>query len=82
MFGAKMSEVPALRENGAATKAPLQFARVVRYVQSALSFHTSSYCFIRCALFGSLFQLRDIAIVFLISCLMVDMLNHINNGLV
>lgn len=33
IFGAKMSEVPALREKGTAIKAPLQFARVVRMVR-------------------------------------------------
>ncbi|KAH8511821.1 hypothetical protein H0E87_009119 [Populus deltoides] len=32
LFGAKMHEVPALREKGPTLKVPLQFARVVRYV--------------------------------------------------
>ncbi|CAK7350531.1 unnamed protein product [Dovyalis caffra] len=33
LFGAKMHEVPALREKGSAFKVPLQFARVVRMVR-------------------------------------------------
>lgn len=33
LFGAKMHEVPALREKGPALKVPLQFARVVRMVR-------------------------------------------------
>lgn len=30
LFGAKVNEVPKLREEGASLKAPLQFSRVVR----------------------------------------------------
>ncbi|KAL7243701.1 hypothetical protein ACSBR1_016007 [Camellia fascicularis] len=33
LFGAKVNEVPTLRDKGAALKPPLQFARVVRMVQ-------------------------------------------------
>lgn len=33
LFGAKVNEVPALREKGASLKAPLQFLRVVRMVR-------------------------------------------------
>ncbi|CAI9087396.1 OLC1v1021453C1 [Oldenlandia corymbosa var. corymbosa] len=33
IFGAKLDEIPALREKGASLKAPLQFARVVRMVR-------------------------------------------------
>ncbi|KAL5989480.1 hypothetical protein ACLOJK_010372 [Asimina triloba] len=33
IFGAKVEEVPALREKGSALKAPLQFARVIRMVR-------------------------------------------------
>lgn len=49
IFGAKVHEVPALREKGSAVKAPLQFSRVVRcifwtYFTCLCSFSTNFIC--------------------------------------
>lgn len=44
LFGAKLDEVPALREEGPSLKVPLQFSRVVRYAIQSPYYETAPYC--------------------------------------